>query len=868
MAGKTSAKADPWGTSGGNPMTGGKGTGGSYASGGTGSVTAGKRAAGVPNILDILDRQRQAIQAGISEGSQHGLGAGLGTGFNTLVHGASQDSQDVSRENVRKALGSNLSQGDRDYVWTSPNGNKLPVGAIREGIDDFALDTVTDPVTLETLGFGPLAKILGRGGKALYDASKLGKNSVVKAGTEVAQDAMTYGGSAKRELGEPRFNQAIAADNRQAYRADMAKYLLQKRLAAARALPQTKDEHLRVLRALNGEEQLTDPVTGKLIVEPHVKAAYDAMDSLRNDAAALQSNETGLRKLAYGGGKLANRNLADRVEPWDLSYVKPGAANRTFDSPDAPKLLMKMEHPDDIQPGRGGPRRIVGRVDRQYELPEELREFQSPTDQGIMGSDNIRRDYLTAPHPDETSTGRKAGSFNLLHPHAPNLIQRDEFKIDGDEDPNKYYDAFSRMLDNAATQGTAGRMRDELGVARSFNAPRDEPLSQLFERTSRATGDQRSNPEILADAWRNVINIPKNAVTVLGGKHAFFNVPDLARNAEGSGAAIQALMKGAKYATMSPEERYEALRDAHEGGVIAPFDERGNPIVDLLSKTPRGVRAAGGSVVGGYNGYQEDAKHDPNASPLERLESTLAGAGVGAAGGLAAPNMARGMNRLTWAIDDAAKQAVYQRKIARGMDPDEAAAETLRQMIDYRHKSAFTKAASNVLPFASFRTKLPTAIASGGAKVPLRLLTADRATQGLSSQGKVDVDGHQVSVKPPTADVLGIGDDGGMEYARASMSDPLRAILSFAGGYEKHYDPDTRTTTLRFKPRYTTYGQPLLPHRDEDGKWKAGFLGSQAANYIPASIGQSLLQGPGLNEFPDEDPLSELLGGATGLRVR
>lgn len=122
----------------------------------------------------------------------------------------------------------------------------------------------------------------------------------------------------------------------------------------------------------------------------------------------------------------------------------------------------------------------------------------------------------------------------------------------------------------------------------------------------------------------------------------------------------------------------------------------------------------------------------------------------------------------------------------------------------------------------------------------------------------------------PTSDVLG-GVDEPQKYARAMVADPIKALLTglHVGMPSKRYDAATRDFTTKMQPDYFTYGQPLLPHYDEkQSRWKSGFLASQAAGYVPASIGQDVLGGLGIGEYKPEDFLSALLGGALGVHVR
>ena len=636
-------------------------------------------------------------------------------------------------------------------------------------------------------------------------------------------DFFTAGGDAKRKLGTQRYDAAMAADNRQGAREAEATRRMTERFNGAIA-PLAPEEKRTVYRALNGEAQITDPESGRVIVAPHVEKAYNDLDKLRDDMAALQGDDTARRRLAYGKGNLANAALAKKVEPWDLAYKSTGYSDKTRSSPRAAEMMGQLAHADSTLPS--GARRVVARVDKRYELPDDLKEFAAPDDQGILSAGTLRKNYLPGPREAAVvAPDAPAKTFNLLRPFAPNAKQRDEFEVgDKGEDLSGIDEAFRGAIANAARQGTAGRLRAEIGIPGSENAPADPVMEKLFERTSAARGADRTTGEKAGERWKQLVSIPKNTVTTLGLKHGLVNVPALAMMSEGPGAAVEALVRGAQLARKSPGDRYQALQQSIEGGVIAPFEDRENPIADALARLP-----------GPFGKVAGKASH--------------------------------GANSLTWAIDDAAKQAVYRRKVARGMAPDAAAAETMREMVDYRHRSKATEALGYVAPFATFRSRLLAAIASGLVRHPERLLALDRASQGLSSNGKVDVGGHEISMTTPISDALELIEEP-QRYARASLADPVRAALSPLTLPTERRDPDTGETSWRDQHSYMTYGQPLLPHFDRNGKFKAGFLASQAAGYAPLSLGQAILQGSGLSEFPPEDILSELLGGTLGIRVR
>jgi len=813
---------------------------------------------GAPRAIDLLDRGRQTTQAAIAGDRP----------LNTFLHGADQAQQDSDRAVVRKKWG-----------MPSDEERKQLYGA-RGGLDDFLVDTASDPGTI--LG-APLLKGALRGGSTV---ARLAGGLASKAAPELAADAakvgnrvgdfFRFGGSAKRELGEATFNKAIAGENRQARKAVRADEILKERFEQDIA-PLAVEDRRTVYQVLNGERQMNDPASGRLLVPQHVAEAVAKGRALTKDMAAIQATESGLRKIAYGGGKLAANVKRPPVPPREPlsnieqllagaktpeerkkflsvmtkeerdAYLKRQAGELLGQSgPEGSRLLQEGGRPI-FKPRTGADRKLLGRVDRSHIVPDNLKPFQAPPEQGLLDAARIRSRYLPgAGAAKEVAKDREASSYNLLQPFAPNTLQRESFTVgDRPEDIARLDDAFRGSAKQAARQATAGRLRDELGVPLKPIGNNYEPdaLHKLFERPVRAKGSFRSPAQIADEYWRGLVNIPKNTVTTLGLKHGLVNVPALATASEGVGAGAESLLRGAQISRMTPAQEYDHLLPAIEGGVIAPFADRKNPIADAMGRLP-GV-----------------------GRPLGAL--------------------AHGTNRLTWAIEDAAKAAVYRRKVARGMSPDAAAAETLRETVDYRHRSGFTKAAGRVAPFATFRTRIPAAVASSTVRNPQRIMALDRATSGLFGGGEVglpqgddsnpfaDAKPKRFSMSNPISDVMGASDNP-VRYGRAMLADPLKATatggadLLIAGLNKEREARGAGPISAQAERvlRYLTYGQQLSPHFDKDGKLKSGFIAGQAAGYIPANVGQAALSGLGVSEYPQQDLMSLLLGGTIGAHIR
>jgi hypothetical protein len=752
---------------------------------------------GVPQGIDLLDRQRQALQATIR--------GGPGAGFHALLHHADPAEQDQNRAATRAAL----------HLPSEAERAKQP--AFERGLVDFTTDTVSDPVSYETLGIAPLLRGAGRLGE-------LGMEAVLRTPAgRLAHDATTFAGPAKRALGPERYEAVAAADRRQqAKEAEATRILTDRFNAWSARLPSATRR--QVYRILNGEEAATPAL------QPHV----DAARTLLNDAAAIQANRSGRAKI---GSTLGNARLSADMNPWELSWQKP------ISKMTPQERMMRMQHADDATPNlQRGPfgsvkpaappkRTVQGTLPRQYQIPPELQPFAAPPEQGILGAKAIRRDYLPGPRAAKAvDPDAPASEFNRLSPFTPNAISRERFAVGG---PVEDFDQAMRgALAQAARQATSGRLRQEVGARLGHGA--EPAVEQMLTVKTPARGTARADLEQVAQGWKNVVQIPKNVVTSFGLKHGLVNVPTLGALSEGPGAALEGLLQGAAQLRRTPAQRYAHLEPAVEGGVITPSEARQNALVDAIGRIP---------VLGG---------------PLGKVS--------------------RGARDLTWSIDDATKAAVLKRKLARGIGPTNAAAQTMREMINYGQRAPLTKALGYAMPFPTYDTRLPLAIASSVARHPERVLAADRATQGLSSNGQVDVGGHRVSLTNPLSKALTLP-EAPLEYGRSSAADPLKLLstllfpgLGLPARFSPPLDADRETKaagkTWGTQKRFGTYGKPVLPYRDADGHWHVGAAGQTAAGYVPGGLGEGGLGLSGMGDFGPESWLDLLLGGTVGAHVR
>jgi hypothetical protein len=524
---------------------------------------------------------------------------------------------------------------------------------------------------------------------------------------------------------------------------------------------------------------------------------------------------------------------------------------------------------------------LAQKYGQEYELPPELREFQAPPEQGSLGAEQYREPYLPGGHATPEDLKARPQPYNLLDPFNPNAIRREQFKIgpgDLDETGAPKVAAFdaarARSLKNTARQASAGQLRHELGV---IPGEADPTLAKLFEVTPRGVGAQRNTVERAQDIMRLPADATRAGLMAFGLKHGLVNVPVLAGLSEGARPVVETFADAFKTLRMNPEEKWEAQREAREAGVIGPEYDRSNPFLDLLGRVPTAARAGAGAVGGAYKAQDAENQASPQGNLAERFGAGVAGAGLGAVGGAALPRIGAAANSLTWAIDEAAKKAVLASKIRRGMKPAEAAAQTLRETVNYSHRTPIARFLGDwgLAPFATFSVKVPGAVAASVARDPRKAMLLDRLTGGLGSQGTIDLPQQPLNAKgepkrysmstPLSETIKGAVDPVG--YVRSKASDPVKALASIISSVLSG-DASNALSGKNRKALYPTHGEPLLPHKNPAGDWKSGFIGEALSSYVPLGAGRNALDATGADEYPPNDAISQILGPLLGGYVR
>jgi len=803
---------------------------------------------------------------------------------------------------------------------------------IEQSAAGFGIDTALDPTTYlggilaRGVGAGvkagvragaPLLKAgLERSPKMVQDAAAFAKEGLDKIG-----DQFHWGGDARRKLTPEQYRDAGLALNRQGARqSELARRLEVRRAGIFDHL--NDQQRLSAYRLLNGEvDVVADPAVNKAVAQGR---------KLLRDAGYIQANKGGRARLSVGSSRSGNANLTkpQSLKPGAVSgeYIPPeGGESRILFGEEADQALRNAEDsakgafgkktkkpepvpessvnkfsgkrvkagiekapeldefesmvPDDVSQvtNRTRPKlKLKGAALPEYQLPDDLKEFAAPADQGILGARNIREDYLPGVRAAQTvaeHNPERPREFNLLNPFAGHALERESFQI-GDKIPEgqtikdvvgPYDDALKRYMKASATQATAGLLRHELGLK---PGEAQGALAKLFDVKPRAQGDARNLTEQAQDYLRLPADMARSALTAFGLKHGSINVPTLAGLSEGVRPVGAMFRDAGRLMRMSPEEKYEFNREAREAGVLGPEYDHDNQTLGLLDKVPALARAGFGGAYGAYQGQKTEADANPNAGLLQRGGAGLLGGVLGAGAGAAAPAIGRFSNDLTWNLDEAAKRAVFNNKVRRGMSPAEAAAQTLHDTVDYTKRTPIAQGLQDwgLAPFATFATKIPGAVAGSVARDPRKAILMDRLSQGLLSNGKVDLPGAppdsqgnpgSFNMSTPLSEAIEFGADP-VRYSRAKMSDPARAIISALTSAATHGAKGSH---------YMTYGQPLLPHKKQDGI-KAGYLLNSAAGDIPFGGGRAVLDALDADEFSPESLASAILGPLVGGYVK
>lgn len=646
---------------------------------------------------------------------------------------------------------------------------KIPVvGHALQGASDVVQDTLTDPLTYETLGAGPILKATGLAAKAAPMIGKLGDAYKGIRDTPLGAtiyDFTHWGGKIEREQGASKVDELRGiANNSSSQGARVQQHLVRRFGEATKDL--SDEDKVNVGRALNGEVDTSALTPRQQSTTRQLRTLTEMDYKMRADTARTIAFNAGTKGMS-DADKAVLQRMFRQNKPLDIP--EPGKRTTVPNPDDTVKQRSRdvnidvpggadengVMHPAvaDLPPVRAPYKRPLDNqaaIDRAKMLNQKFQDINFAVEQGVPK----REHYMPWAHEyDETGKlkGREASEVAANEYHDPRTKTRDDLQFGS---PDMLRSGFEAMAKNTGKQVQTGVINKTLGDLL------DHPdIDALFKQTIKATGEYRTNPDKIKDAWLNVVGYPRAATVSLTPRHAA-NILDLAAN------------------TVPPERLPGYMKDVTDltTKLMKAKDEREYA---ALTKEGRDLGALSGNFKEREAFFQQvpDTKIPGTQTPIF---GPLAGKSTGALGAYTRMN-----NKLVWAIDEAAKQTYAKLLVERGEASGlEAGGMASKRLVDYEHKSPLVQAMKYIAPFGTFRGSIPGAVAGGVARNPGRAALLNRASGGMMYGGK-PAKGQQegATMYNPTADVSrGFSDlNGAAEYLRATLADPVKAGATVLG---------------------------------------------------------------------------------------
>lgn len=416
-----------------------------------------------------------------------------------------KDNTDDQRTAERQAVGT---QGIYDALGRVPG-----VGHFLQGTSDVVQDTLTDPLTYETLGAGPVLKALGLADKAAVAATRVGKAVTDTPGGALLHDTMNWGGEVTRTHGKSTTNTIRGALNKASTTGAQTTEEY-KRLSQGIIDGLSDDEKMNVRRGLNGE---ADHAT----LAPKEQQAATALRALTERDYADRTKTMLAKKY---------NELAGRLSPENRTAL--ATALRTSTRPADGQLADVYDS-------------LLHNV--QQAMPH-------------------RENYAPTVHqaPDVGAQGRKAQEHTAGEHFDTRNLQREEVPT---TEPGQLMEGFNALAGNAGKMASDRVVQESLG-----DLVNDPAVHKLITDTGKATGNERTNVQKVGDAWLKVIGYPRAATVSLTPRHAA-NILDLAANtvppAQFPGYMKNVTALAAKLVRATPEETVDLLKDGRDLGAIS-----------------------------------------------------------------------------------------------------------------------------------------------------------------------------------------------------------------------------------------------------------------------------------------------------------
>jgi hypothetical protein len=429
---------------------------------------------------------------------------------------------------------------------------KVPgVGHFLQGTSDVIQQTVTDPLTYETLGAGPALRAIKIGADGLPLAEHIAQGAMKAINAtpygRKLYDFTHWGGEVAREQGPETVQFIRGAANKASSAGMRVQQHLERRFDAV-TKPLSDEEKVQVGQALNGESKAED-------LAPKLQSAYRQLRTLTELDYKMRTNVT--RSILFNS---LTKGLPQEQKSALMAALRSGKAPA-----------------GDLEP-------YYSRIQRELEEQMPRRENYLPTK------------HEKAP---EAPEGTEAKTINAAEHFDPRTLEREQVKV---ERPEQLSEGFGAMASNAGRQAQVGVIHDSLGELLD-----DPKVSKLFEKTLKATGGKATDLDKIKDHWKALVGYPRAATVSLTPRHAA-NILDLLANTVGPDKAPQVLKETMSLATelmkakgvipgvKADPKKYVALtKEGRDLGAISgEFVER----TPFFQKFPTWVPGVGGKSTG------------------------------------------------------------------------------------------------------------------------------------------------------------------------------------------------------------------------------------------------------------------------------
>ena len=404
----------------------------------------------------------------LAKGKQ--VGTGIGKALDAqrwaaakLATGESDTDRQMTKE--REMVGT---QGAYEALGKIPG-----VGHFLQGTSDVIQQTVTDPLTYETLGAGPALRAIKIGADGLPLAEHIAQGAMKAINAtpygRKLYDFTHWGGEVARERGPETVQFIRGAANKASSTGMRVQQHLERRFDEV-TKPLTDEEKVSVGQALNGETKAED-------LAPKEQAAYRQLRTLTELDYKMRTNTT--RSVIFNS--LTN----------GMSQENKSALMAALRSGKAPA--------GDLEP-------YYSRIQRELQEQMPKRENYFPT----------KHEKAT-----EAPEGTQAKTINTAEHFDPRTLEREQVKV---ERPEQLSEGFGAMASNSGRQAQVGVIHDALGELLD-----DPKVAKLFERTLKATGGKATDLDKIKEHWKALVGYPRAATVSLTPRHAA-NILDLALN--------------------------------------------------------------------------------------------------------------------------------------------------------------------------------------------------------------------------------------------------------------------------------------------------------------------------------------------------